>query len=96
MEPISELPMLDDIDGDYTPQYVKLARILRDKIEAGDHEHGHLLLGVVLAQDHGVSAAVARQALAMLAANRYVERKSVHCRYRVTWQPAPGTEREAR
>jgi DNA-binding GntR family transcriptional regulator len=96
VEPISDLPMVDDIDADYSPQYVKLARILRDKIEAGEHAHGHLLLAVVLAQDHGVSTAVARQALAMLAANRYVQRKSVDSRYRVTWQPAPGSEQGAR
>jgi DNA-binding GntR family transcriptional regulator len=96
VEPISGLPMADDIDADYTPQYVKLARILRDKIEAGEHAHGHLLLAVVLAQDHQVSAAVARQALAMLAANRYVHRNTVNCRYRVTWQPAPGNGQEGR
>ena len=35
MEAISDLPMLHDIDADYSPQYVKLARILRDKIESG-------------------------------------------------------------
>lgn len=34
MADISDLPMLHDIDADYAPQYVKLARILRDKIEA--------------------------------------------------------------
>ena len=33
MEAISDLPMLNDIDADYSPQYVKLARIIRDKIE---------------------------------------------------------------
>ena len=33
MAGISDLPMLHDIDADYSPQYVKLARILRAKIE---------------------------------------------------------------
>ena len=33
MEAISDLPMLHDLDADYSPQYVKLARILRDKID---------------------------------------------------------------
>ena len=28
MEAIADLPMLNDIDADYSPQYVKLARIL--------------------------------------------------------------------
>jgi hypothetical protein len=32
---ISGLPVLDDIDADYSPQYVKLARIIRDKITSG-------------------------------------------------------------
>ena len=40
MEAISDLPMLDDMDADYSPQYVKLARILRDKIESGHYQHG--------------------------------------------------------
>ena len=40
MEAISDLPMLHDIDADYTPQYVKLARILRDKIESGQYKRG--------------------------------------------------------
>ena len=31
MAGISDLPMLHDIDADYSPQYVKLARILRGK-----------------------------------------------------------------
>ena len=41
MADISDLPMLHDIDADYTPQYVKLARILRDKIESGQYQRGH-------------------------------------------------------
>ena len=39
MEAIADLPMLNDMDADYSPQYVKLARILRDKIEAGQYKH---------------------------------------------------------
>ena len=37
MADISDLPMLHDMDADYTPQYVKLARILRGKIESGQY-----------------------------------------------------------
>ena len=37
MPDISDLPMLHDIDADYSPQYVKLARVLRDKIESGEY-----------------------------------------------------------
>jgi len=32
MQAISDLPMLHDMDADYTPQYVKLASVIRDKI----------------------------------------------------------------
>ena len=72
MEAISDLPMLDDMDADYSPQYVKLARILRGKIETGQHNHGDALPAAGLAQDYGVSMRVVQHALAMLAANRYV------------------------
>jgi len=37
VEAIADLPMLNDMDADYSPQYVKLARILRGKIESGQH-----------------------------------------------------------
>ena len=43
MTGISDMPMLHDIDADYSPQYVKLARILRDKIEAGVYQSGDVL-----------------------------------------------------
>ena len=74
MEAISDLPMLHDIDADYSPQYVKLARILRDKIESGKYHRGDTLPAAELAQRDGVSVRVAYAALAMLAANRYVDR----------------------
>ena len=87
MEAISDLPMLDDMDADYSPQYVKLARILRDKIESGYYQHGDNLPGAVLAAEYGVSLRVASHALAMLAANRYVRQAGRFASYRVTWQP---------
>ena len=37
---ISDLPMLNDMDADYSPQYVKLARILRAEIESGQYQYG--------------------------------------------------------
>jgi hypothetical protein len=39
MEAISSLPIPDDMEADYSPQYVKLARILRDKIISGILRH---------------------------------------------------------
>jgi hypothetical protein len=74
MEAISELPMLHDMDADYSPQYVKLARIVRDKIQADEYKYRSSLPAAGLASEYGVSVRVAWAALAMLAANRYVSR----------------------
>ena len=86
METIADLPMLNDIDADYSPQYVKLARILRAKIEAGQHKHGDALPAADLAHEYGVSVRVAWHALAMLAANRYVHQPRRFAPYIVTWR----------
>lgn len=86
MEAIADLPMLNDIDADYSPQYVKLARILRSKIESGEHKHGDTMPAANLAQEYGVSVRVAWHALAMLAANRYVCQPGRFAAYTVTWQ----------
>jgi DNA-binding GntR family transcriptional regulator len=45
MDAISDLPMPSGIDADYSPQYVKLARIIRAKIEAGQYKHGQRIPG---------------------------------------------------
>jgi DNA-binding GntR family transcriptional regulator len=86
VEAISDLPMLDDIDADYSPQYVKLARVLRDKIESGHYRRGDNLPAADLAAQYDVSLRVALHALAMLAANRYVHQAGRFTSYRVTWQ----------
>ena len=86
MEAISDLPMLHDVDADYSPQYVKLARIIREKITSGQYQHGDSLQIARLATEHKVSVRVASQAMDMLAANRYVDRPGRFARYVVTWQ----------
>jgi DNA-binding GntR family transcriptional regulator len=86
MEAISDLPMLDDMDADYSPQYVKLARILRDKIESGQYQHGDRLPSPDLMREYAVSEHVAGHALEMLAVNRYVGRTSRFASYCVTWR----------
>jgi DNA-binding GntR family transcriptional regulator len=78
--------MLNDIDAEYSPQYVKLARILRDKIESGHYQHGDDLSAAELTWEHEVSLQVAWRALAMLAANRYVGRSGRFASYAVTWK----------
>jgi DNA-binding GntR family transcriptional regulator len=86
VEKIADLPMLNDIDADYTPQYVKLARIIRSKIESGDLGHLAPLPAASLANEYGVSVGVARVALGMLATNRYVTRTGTFAPYHVSWQ----------
>ena len=86
MADISELPMLHDIDADYSPQYVKLARILRGKIESGQYRRGDSLPAAHLASQHKVSVRVTCNALAMLAANRYVDRPGPFRSHAVIWQ----------
>jgi DNA-binding GntR family transcriptional regulator len=86
MEAISDLPMHNDMDADYSPQYVKLARILRTKIESGQYKSGDALHATELAKEHMVSVPVVRHSLAMLATNRYVHRFGRFASYTVTWQ----------
>ena len=85
MAAISDLPMLNDIDADYTPQYVKLARILRSKIEDGEYEDGEPLPAAALAANYRVSMGVTLHALDVLAANRYLARAPFKP-YHVTWK----------
>lgn len=80
----------------YSPQYVKLARVLRDRIESGHYEHGDQLTAVALAAGYEVSKGVALQALAMLAANRYVANAGSFKAYRVTWDAAAAEQQEGR
>lgn len=85
MEAISDLPMLHDMDADYSPQYVKLARIVRDKIKVGRYKHGDPIRASDLVQEYKVSRQVAWASLAMLAANRYLTRAPFKS-YHVTWK----------
>jgi len=86
MADISDLPMLHDIDADYSPQYVKLARVLRGKIESGHYRWGDSLPAAELADQYKVSVRVTCNALAMLAANRYLSRPRAFGSYAVIWQ----------
>lgn len=82
---ISELPKPDDIDGDYTPQYVKLARILRDMITSGRLGRFNIIRAADLKQRYGVSVPVAYATLNTLAANGYIGRPDNSRSYQVTW-----------
>jgi DNA-binding GntR family transcriptional regulator len=92
MTEISDLPMHHDIDADYTPQYIKLARVLRDKIKSGEYKRGDALPASDLAHEYRVSVRVAWNALSMLAANRYVNLPGDFKSYRVIWPPNAASE----
>jgi len=85
MDAISDLPMHHDIDADYSPQYVKLARILRTRIESGEYKRDDPLPAASLAREYKISLRVARAALAMLAANKYLNCPDPFQPYRVIW-----------
>ena len=90
MTAISELPVPGDIDADYSPQYVKLARILRAEIESGVYKNGDRVSASGLMIEHQVSKLVAWAALRMLAANGYVVCRACFESYRVTWVASRG------
>jgi DNA-binding GntR family transcriptional regulator len=79
--PVSEL------DTDYTPRYIRLARLLRGQIEDGIYPTGSLLPSSKrLAAAHAVSTATALHALEMLVDSgyaRHVESKP----HQVIWRP---------
>jgi len=55
---------MDDLDADYTPRYIRLARLLREWIEDGTYPPGSPLPSSArLAEAHTVSEATARHAL---------------------------------
>jgi len=86
MTAISDLPMLHDLDADYSPQYVKLARLLRDKITSGEYGHGDQLPAASVACTYRVSVRVVCHAMDVLAANSYVHRPGKFSPYVVTWR----------
>jgi DNA-binding GntR family transcriptional regulator len=80
-----------ELDTDYTPRYIRLARLLRGQIENGTYPHGSLLPSSKrLAAAHAVSTATALHALEMLVDGgyaRHVESKP----HQVIWQPESAT-----
>jgi GntR family transcriptional regulator len=78
---------ISDLDTDYTPRYVRVARFLRGRIEDGTYPPGSLLPSSKrLAAAHAVSAATALHALEMLVDSghaRHVESKP----HQVIWRP---------
>jgi DNA-binding transcriptional MocR family regulator len=83
--------LMDDLDADYTPRYIRLARLLREWIEDGTYPPGSLLPSAArLAEAHTVSKATARHALGVLVKTghaRHVESKP----HQVIWRLAKHT-----
>jgi DNA-binding FadR family transcriptional regulator len=84
VEAISALPARGDIDADYSPQYVKLARIIRAKIKSGGYKAGDPIPADALMAEYQVSKPTAQAALQMLAANNHVTCPAYFQPYRVT------------
>jgi GntR family transcriptional regulator len=78
---------IGELDTDYTPRYIRLARLLRGQIEDGTYPPGSLLPSSKrLAAAHAVSKATALHALEMLLDSghaRHVESKP----HQVIWRP---------
>jgi GntR family transcriptional regulator len=78
---------IGELDTDYTPRYIRLARLLRGQIENGTYPPGSLLPSSKrLAAAHAVSKATALHALEMLLDSghaRHIESKP----HQVIWQP---------
>jgi len=85
---VNAVPM----DADYTPRYIRLARLLRGRIEDGTYPLGSLLPSASrLAEAHTVSKATARHALDVLVKSghaRHIESKP----HQVVWQRAGHAE----
>jgi GntR family transcriptional regulator len=80
---------IDDLDADYTPRYIWLARLLRAWIEDGTYETGTCLPSAKkLATAHRVSPATALHALQVLAREGYVKYVVGHPFYVLTRSPA--------
>jgi len=79
---------INDLDADYTPRYIWLAKVLRGWIEDGTYPSGSLLPSSArLAAAHRVSRATALHALEVLTKSghaRHVESKP----HQVIWRPS--------
>jgi hypothetical protein len=86
MADVSNLPMLHDTDVNYSPQYVKLAWVLPDKIKSGEYRQGDTCPTADFAHEYNVSIRGTYSTLAMVAANRYVGRPEAFTPYSVIRQ----------
>jgi DNA-binding transcriptional MocR family regulator len=72
-ELLHEVPDGSDLNADWAPKRIKLARILRVRIQRGDFSSGQYLSRIELAAEYGVSPDTVLYALSLLTANGYVK-----------------------
>ena len=85
---------INDLDADYTPRYIWLAKLLRGWIEDGTYSPGSLLPSSArLAAVHGVSRATALHALAILIKSGHV--RHVGSKPQVIWRPGAAATAQA-
>jgi hypothetical protein len=90
-ELLHEVPDDSDLNADYAPKRIKLARILRVRIQRGDFKNGQYLSRIELAAEYDISPNTAFYALSALYVNGYMSAeeydfpKRIGCRFRVTY-----------
>jgi DNA-binding transcriptional MocR family regulator len=90
-ELLHEVPDDSDLNADYAPKRIKLARILRVRIQRGDFKNGQYLGRIELAAEYGVSPNTVFYALSALSVNGYVEAerydfpKRIGYRFQITY-----------
>jgi hypothetical protein len=72
-ELLHEAPDYSDLNADRAPKRIKLARILRARIQRGDFKDGQYISRIELAAEYDVSPNTAFYALSALSAGGYVK-----------------------
>lgn len=72
-EQIHEVPDYNDLNADRAPKRIRLARILRVRIQRGEFSNGQYLSLIKLAAEYDVSLNTVLAALSALVANSYVK-----------------------
>ena len=88
---LHEVPKYSDLDADYAPKPIRLARILRVRIQRGEFSNGEYFSRIKLAAEYDVSLNTVLGALSALLPSGYVRAeeydfpKRTGYRFRVTY-----------
>jgi DNA-binding GntR family transcriptional regulator len=72
-ELLHEVPKYNDLEADYAPKPIKLARILRVRIQRGEFSEGEYFSRIKLAAEYDVSPNTVFYALSALWSNGYAK-----------------------